>query len=228
MAHPLHVLMILTSHATLGAASGKPTGFWFEELAAPYYELIAAGVEVDLASPRGGRPPVDPASQAQPSDAVKRFLGDAKAMEKLAHTMPLASAGNHYDAYFVAGGHGVMWDLAGDPALARLLGRAANAGKVVAAVCHGPAALVGVKRADGEPLVRGRRVAGFSNEEEKAAHLDAVVPFALQTRLEDLGARYQHGPMWGAFAVRDGNLVTGQNPQSSVAVAREVLTALAH
>ncbi|HEX2661157.1 MAG TPA: type 1 glutamine amidotransferase domain-containing protein [Polyangia bacterium] len=220
------VLIILTSHGTLGT-SGKPTGFWFEELAAPYYQLLDAGVEVQLASPRGGRPPVDPASQASPPEIVKRFLADDRAMDKLANTLPLAAADGPYDAYFVAGGHGVMWDLAGDATLSRLLERAATVGKVVAAVCHGPAALVGLKRPDGEPLVRGLRVAAFSNEEEKAAHLDAVVPFALQSRLEELGARYQRGPMWTAFAVRDGNLVTGQNPQSSVAVAREVLAALA-
>lgn len=225
MTHPLHVLFILTSHGALGA-SGKPTGFWFEELAAPYYELVAAGVEVDLASPKGGHPPVDPASQVRPSPAVSRFLADAKAMDKLAHTVPLARVDDQYDAYFVAGGHGVMWDLASDPTLAQLLGHAADTGKVVAAVCHGPAALVGVKRANGQPVVKGRRVAAFSNEEEKAAHLDAVVPFALQTRLEGLGAHYEHGPMWSSFALRDGNLVTGQNPQSSVAVAREVLAAL--
>jgi putative intracellular protease/amidase len=219
------VLIILTSHGALGA-SGKPTGFWLEELAAPYYELLAGGASVSLASPAGGRPPADPASAADPSPVVARFLADPEAMRKLNETTPLGRVGLEHDAYFVAGGHGAMWDLAVDPTLARLLGRAADAGKIISAVCHGPAALVAVKLANGAPLVRGRRVAAFSNEEEKAVHLDTVVPFALQTRLEELGARYERGPMWSSFAVRDGHLVTGQNPQSSVAVAREILAAL--
>jgi putative intracellular protease/amidase len=131
-----------------------------------------------------------------------------------------------YDAYFVVGGHGVMWDLAASPEVASLLGRAHDTGKVVAAVCHGPAALVGVRDAQGEPIVRGRRVAGFSNEEEDAVGLSSVVPFPLETRLRELGGNYERGPKWAAFAVRDGNLVTGQNPQSSADVARETLTAL--
>lgn len=219
------ILVILTSHAELGT-SGKPTGFWFEELAAPYYEFVAAGAEVDLASPAGGRAPADPASEVDPPAVVARFLADADAMRKLDHTIPLAEVSGGYDAYFVAGGHGVMWDLATDRAAARLLGDAADAGKIVAAVCHGPAALVSVKLGTGASIVDGRRVTGFSNEEEKAAHLDDTVPFALETRLRDLGGAYECAPSFTPFALRDGNLVTGQNPQSSTSAAREVLAAL--
>jgi putative intracellular protease/amidase len=219
------VLIIVTSHAQLGG-TGRRTGFWFEELAAPYYELVDGGASVDIASPAGGLPPADPASEQDPPETVRRFRADAAAMAKLSHTLRLDAVAPTYDAYFVAGGHGVMWDLASDATLARLLGDAAAAGKVIAAVCHGPAALVEVKLRDGTPLVAGRRVAAFSNEEERAVQLDSAVPFALEDRLKQLGARYERGPMWSSFAVRDGALVTGQNPQSSVAVARALLGAL--
>jgi putative intracellular protease/amidase len=222
------ILIILTSHDRLGD-TGRPTGFWFDELAAPYYAFVDAGATVELGSPAGGRPPSDPASEREPPAAVRRFRDDPAAMAKLERTVRLADvadADGAYDAYFVAGGHGVMWDLARDPDRARGGGRAADAGGVVAAVCHGPAALVGVKLATGEPLVKGRRVAGFSNDEERAAHHEDTVPFLLETRLVELGARYERGPMWASFAVRDGALVTGQNPQSAVATAREVLAAL--
>jgi putative intracellular protease/amidase len=219
------ILIIVTSHAQLGS-TGRRTGFWFEELAAPYYELIDGGASVDIASPAGGLPPADPASEQDPPATVRRFRDDAAAMAKLSHTLRLDAVTPAYDGYFVAGGHGVMWDLASDATLARLLGAAAAAGKVIAAVCHGPAALVQVQLGDGKPLVAGRRVAAFSNEEERAVHLDNEVPFALEDRLKQLGARYERGPMWSSFAVRDGALVTGQNPQSSVAVARELLAAL--
>ena len=225
MSDPKRVLMIVTSHAHLGD-TGTPTGFWLEELAAPYGVFRDAGLAIDLASPAGGRPPADPKSEASNAEEVRRFREDREATDKLASTLRLADVTERYDAYFVVGGHGVMWDLASSPEIAALLGRAHDAGKVVAAVCHGPAALVGVRDAQGEPIVRGRRVAGFSNEEEDAVHLTGVVPFPLETRLRELGGRYERGPMWAPFAVRDGNLVTGQNPQSSAAVARETLAAL--
>ena len=225
MSDPKKVLMIVTSHARLGE-SGKPTGFWLEELATPYGVFRDAGLQVEIASPAGGRPPADPASEKSEEEAVRRFRDDREAMAKLEATKKLADVTESYDAYFVVGGHGVMWDLAASPELAALLGRAHDAGKVVAAVCHGPAALVGVRDARGEPIVRGRRVAGFSNEEEDAVGLTGVVPFPLETRLRELGGTYERGPKWAPFAVRDGNLVTGQNPQSSAAVARETLAAL--
>lgn len=219
------VLMIVTSHAELGA-SGKKTGFWLEELAAPYYELAAAGASIDVASPRGGRPPADPQSTSSEAASVRRFLDDRAATSKLESTLRLDEGLTGYDAYFVVGGHGVMWDLAESDALGRLLGRAFDAGRVVAAVCHGPAGLVRARIASGAPLVLGRRVAGFSNEEEDAVGLSNVVPFALETKLRELGGRYERGPKWSSFAVRDGLLVTGQNPASSVAVAKLVIEAL--
>jgi len=223
---PANILMIVTSHDRLGESNEK-TGFWLEELAAPYRVFAAAGAKIDIASPKGGKPPADPRSSEQPTEDVRWFLEDAEAVKKLASTIPLAEAGDGYDAYFVVGGHGVMWDLATDARAAKRLGSAFDRGKVVAAVCHGPAALVNVRTQDGKPLVEGRRVAGFSDEEEKAVKLDAVVPFPLETRLRELGGRYERGPIWSSFAVRDGRLVTGQNPQSSAAVAHETLAALA-
>lgn len=220
------ILIVLTSHAALGS-TGKKTGFWFEELAAPYYTFVDAGAEVDLASPKGGRPPIDPGSEADPPAIVRRFLADGAAVRKLDETLRLdaVSPGN-YDAFFVVGGHGVMWDLARDPAVAKLLGEAADAGKIVGAVCHGPGALIAAKLKNGDAIVKGRRVAGFSNDEEAAVRLTDVVPFALETRLRELGGKYEKGPNWSSFAVRDGYLVTGQNPQSSAQTAREVLAAL--
>jgi putative intracellular protease/amidase len=220
------VLIIVTSHAELGD-SGQKTGFWLEELAAPYNEFVRGGATVDIASPRGGRPPADPKSEAGESADVKAFMADAEAQRKVAHTIPLAEVKDDYDAYFVAGGHGVMWDLTDNPALARLLAAGFEAGKVVAAVCHGPAALVGVRLRSGEPLVAGRRVNGFSDEEEIAVGLAKVVPFMLEAKLKALGGRYERGPTWGSFAVADGRLVTGQNPASSLQVAQKTLEILA-
>jgi len=220
------VLLVVTSHGELGS-SGAKTGFWLEELAAPYYALLEGGARVDIASPLGGAPPVDPKSESGESAVVARFHGDAAARAKLAATKKLADvAGEAYDAYFVVGGHGVMWDLAENATLAAMLGHAHDEGRVVAAVCHGPAGLTKARSRAGEPIVKGRRVAGFSNEEEAAVRLADVVPFALETRLVELGARYERGAMWAPFAVRDGNLVTGQNPASSEAVAKLVLDAL--
>ena len=224
----LKILMIVTSHAELGT-TGTKTGFWLEELAAPYYELLGAlggSATIDIASPAGGKPPADPKSESSEAAAVKRFLGDEAAMAKLAATTKLADVREDYDAYFIVGGHGVMWDLASSPELARLLGSAFDAKKVVAAVCHGPAGLVLAKDAAGEPIVKGRRVAGFSNEEEESVKLTGIVPFALESKLVELGGKYERGPKWASFAVRDGGLVTGQNPQSSVAVAKLVIEAL--
>jgi putative intracellular protease/amidase len=228
------VLIVVTSHAQLGT-TGQKTGLWLEELAAPYNAFRAAGVEVDIASPQGGRPPIDPKSDAPNSDAkpgeakgeVATFLADADAREKLDNTLKLADvevrAG--YDAVFVAGGHGVMWDLPRDERLQALLATTFDQGDVVAAVCHGPAALVGVKLASGQLLVAGRKVAGFSDEEEKAVGLDRAVPFLLEAKLKELGGKYERGPIWAPFAVSDGKLVTGQNPASSKLVAQQVLAA---
>jgi putative intracellular protease/amidase len=221
----LKVLLIVTSHTQMGNTK-ESTGFWLEELATPYTAFTQAGLQVDIASPRGGKAPADPRSEKDVSEATRAFLADKDAQKKLAHTLPLDKLKDTYDAYFVVGGHGVMWDLATSAPTHTLLTQAYARGAVVSAVCHGPAALVGVKAPDGQPLVAGKRVAAFSNEEEKAAKLDTVVPFPLETRLREQGARYESGPLWGSFAVRDGQLITGQNPASSAAVAREVIAAL--
>jgi putative intracellular protease/amidase len=219
------ILMIVTSHAKLGE-SGQKTGFWLEELAVPYREFVKAGAEVEIASPDGGRAPADPKSEKTDSDDVRDFLGDPVATGKLDSTRRIDQIDEDYDAVFVAGGHGVMWDLASSTALAGLLKKTFERGAVVAAVCHGPAALVGVKLSNGEPLVRGRRVAGFSNQEETAAELDRIVPFLLESRLTELGARYERGPMWKPFVVSDNRLVTGQNPASSRETALATLEAI--
>jgi putative intracellular protease/amidase len=219
------VLIVVTSHGQLGT-TGVKTGFWLEELAVPYLELTRAGAAVTIASPAGGRPPADPKSESKPNDEVRAFLADPVAARALAETVRIADATGPWDAIFVAGGHGVMWDLAVSPELAALLSRTYAAGGVIAAVCHGPAALVGATAPDGKPLVAGRRVAAFSNEEEAAAELTSVMPFLLESRLVELGGRYERGPLWQPYAVRDGRLVTGQNPASSRAVAQETLAAL--
>ncbi|WP_204484391.1 type 1 glutamine amidotransferase domain-containing protein [Archangium primigenium] len=221
----MKILLIVTSHSQFGN-TGEPTGYWLEELAAPYEAFVEAGAQVDIASPEGGKAPVDPRSQQEPTDATKAFLADGAAQKKAAQTLKISDVKERYDAYFVVGGHGVMWDLATSAPVHTLLSKGYARGSVVAAVCHGPAALVGVKGPDGEPLVKGKRVAAFSNAEETAAKFDTVVPFALETRIRELGARYESGPMWQSFAVRDGRLVTGQNPASSAAAAREVIAAL--
>ena len=219
------ILMIVTSHDQLGS-TGNKTGFWFEELAAPYLELARSGARVDITSPRGGRPPVDPKSEAEPTAAVTEFLADPAATARLENTLRLADIKDPYDAYFVVGGHGVMWDLAKDTSLQALLAGAYEAGKVIAAVCHGPAALVHIRLSNGKLLLGNHRVAGFTNSEERAVGLASVVPFALETYLRQRSRKYENGPDWQPFAIRDERLVTGQNPASSVLVARETLTAL--
>jgi putative intracellular protease/amidase len=225
MSTPKRILMIVTSHEKLGSTETK-TGFWLEELAAPYLEFVRRGATVDVASPAGGRPPADPKSESNPTPAVRTFLDDPSATAKLAASLKLSEVTSDYDAYFVVGGHGVMWDLASDPALAKLLAQAYERGRVVAAVCHGPAALVNVRLSSGRYLVADQRVSGFTNAEESAVGLDKIVPFALESALKDRGAKFESGAIWSSFAVRDGNLVTGQNPASSVVVAQRVLEAL--
>jgi putative intracellular protease/amidase len=220
-----NVLMIVTSHDRLGATQEK-TGFWLEELAAPYQEFSKAGLSVDIASPRGGKPPADPRSEADATSAVHAFMEDTSARAKLERSVSLANVSAKYDAYFVVGGHGVMWDLADDPNVSSLLAREYDDGKVVAAVCHGPAALVNVRLSGGSYLVAGKRVTGFSNAEEEVVGLSKVVPFALETTLVERGGKYESGPLWQPFAVADGRLVTGQNPGSSALTALKVLATL--
>jgi putative intracellular protease/amidase len=220
-------LFILTSHDTLGD-TGKPTGFYWEELAAPYWILSDAGWQIELASIKGGKPPADPSSAEGDAvtDEVRRLLADEAVMNKLENTTKVEDVEvSGCDIVFLPGGHGTMWDLPNSKALGDLLGRAFDKGAVVGAVCHGPAGLLSARLASGDPLVHGRRVAGFTNSEEDAVGLSDVVPFMLEDQLKAQGGHHQKGPDWQPFAVADGNLVTGQNPASSAEVARLMLKA---
>lgn len=235
------VLIVATSHGRMGP-EGHPTGLWLEELATPYYALADAGVAVTLASIRGGEIPLDPRSvpagagsgegeeRAEDQDvpaSARRFLADEGAMRLARTTARLDQiAGLDFDAVLLPGGHGTMWDFPTDARLADLVSGFFRDGKVVAAVCHGPAGLVAARAPNGRPLVEGRRVSAFTNTEEEGVGLAKVVPFLLETRLRDLGGRHERGPDWQPFALRDGMLVTGQNPQSSELVARLLIEAM--
>ncbi len=224
----MNVLMVLTSHDQLGN-TGHKTGFWLEEFAAPYYALKDAGADNTLASPLGGQPPLDPKSDAPESqtDATRRFKGDAAAQAALARTLPLAGmAAADFDAVFYPGGHGPLWDLAEDRASIALIEAMQAAGKPVAAVCHAPGVLRHVKAADGTPLVKGKRVTGFTNTEEDAVGLSQVVPFLVEDMLKENGGVYSKVADWQSYAVTDGMLVTGQNPASSEAAAEALLKLL--
>ena len=224
----MKVLMILTSHDRLGS-TGRPTGFWLEELAAPYYVFKDAGAQVTLASPRGGRPPLDPKSDdpAAQSESTRRFKSDPAAQAALATTKKLSEVNvDQVDAVFYPGGHGPLWDLAEDRHSIALIKEALAAGKPVALVCHGPAALRNVKTADGRSLVSGRNVTSFTNTEEAAAGLTEVVPFLVESMLVDRGGRFSRQPDWQPHVVTDGTLVTGQNPASSAPAANALLELL--
>lgn len=222
------ILMVLTSHDKLGD-TGKKTGFWLEEFAAPYYAFKDAGAQVLLASPLGGQPPLDPKSDAPDAQtpATVRFNGDTEAIAALAQTRKLAEVVDaDVDAVFYPGGHGPLWDLVDDADSLRLIETNFAAGKPVAAVCHGPAVLRNAKGALSQPLVKDKRVTGFSNEEEAAAQLTDVVPFLLEDALKAQGAHYEAGAAFQPHVVVDGRLVTGQNPASSEPAAQAVLKLL--
>jgi putative intracellular protease/amidase len=223
-----NVLMILTSHDTLGT-TGDKTGFWLEEFAAPYYAFVDAGVNVTLASPKGGQPPLDPKSD-QPdaqTDDTRRFRDDDEAQQRLATTKKLDDIdAADFDAVFVPGGHGPMWDLATDHTTAALLAEFFEADKPVGSVCHGPAALVGVTDADGTSYLDGKRVTAFTNSEEEGVGLTEVVPFLLEDRLRSLAGSFERGDDWAAYVVTDGTLITGQNPASSGPAAEALLELL--
>ena len=224
----MKVLMVLTSHNQLGA-TGKLTGFWLEEFAAPYYVLAGAGVEITLASPNGGQPPLDPKSDepAFQTEATIRFKQDKEAQAALANTLKLQDvSAEDYDAVFYPGGHGLMWDLVEDGFSIALLEKMYSSGKLIAAVCHAPAVLRNAKAPDGTPLVRGKAVTGFSNTEEAAVELTAVVPFLLEDALIAEGANYSKDLDWRPYAITDGSLITGQNPASSELVAKTLLERL--
>lgn len=225
----MKILMVLTSHDQLGE-TGKKTGFWLEEFAAPYYVLKDAGHDVTLASPKGGQPPLDPKSDALDAQtaATRRFKTDGEAQDQLAATEVLAEIDpNSFDAVFYPGGHGPLWDLAEDADSKALIEATIAAGKHVALVCHAPAVLRNVITPDGEPLVKGKRVTGFTNGEEEAVGLTEVVPFLLEDMLKSKGADYSKGADFTSYVVEDGLLITGQNPPSSEAAAEALLKALA-
>lgn len=225
----MKLLIVLTSHDRLGD-TGQKTGFWLEELAAPYYVFRDQGVDITLASPQGGQPPLDPKSSdpASQTDATRRFEADAEARAALSSTRKLADVSiDDFDAVFYPGGHGPLWDLAEDRHSITLIERAIAAGKPVAAVCHAPGVLRHVKGPDGNPLVHGKAVTGFSNTEEAAVGLTDVVPFLVEDVLKANGGRYERAADWQPHAVTDGLLITGQNPASSEPVAHALLDAVA-
>lgn len=224
----MNILMVLTSHDRLGD-TGEKTGFWLEEFAAPYYALKDAGADVVVASPKGGQPPLDPKSDAPDAQTedTKRFKADEDARSVLAHTVRLDSVeATAFDGVFYPGGHGPLWDLAEDRTSIDLIEAFARADKPVAAVCHAPGVLKHVKGADGEPLVKSRKVAGFTNSEEEASGLTEVVPFLVEDMLKANGGVYSKGADWSSHVVTDGKLITGQNPASSRAAAEALLKLL--
>jgi putative intracellular protease/amidase len=224
----LNVLMVLTSHDQLGD-TGRKTGFWLEELAAPYYVFKDAGARITLASPKGGRPPLDPKSQDPnfQTDITRRFEKDAEAEGQLNRTVRLEGVNQaDYDTVFYPGGHGPMWDLAEDPHSAKLIEAFLAAGKPVALVCHAPGVLRHVKTPEGKPLVEGRKVTGFTNGEEADVGLTKVVPFLVEDELLRLGAIYSKVRNWEVYTIRDGLLITGQNPASSGPAAKVLIEAL--
>jgi len=224
----MKILIVLTSHDQLGD-TGHKTGFWLEELAAPYYVFKDAGAALTLASPLGGQPPLDPKSDAPDAqtDDTRRFRADPEAGAALAATHKLSQVDvADYDAVFYPGGHGPLWDLAEDPVSIGLIEAAIADGKPVAVVCHAPGVLRHVKDGEGAPLVRGKAVTGFSNTEEAAVQLTEVVPFLVEDMLREAGGLYERGPDWGPHVAADGLLITGQNPASSALAAQALLRLL--
>ncbi len=224
----MKVLIVLTSHDQLGD-TGIKTGFWLEEFASPYYLLKDAGAQISLASPLGGQPPLDPKSNEldfQTAD-TQRFDNDKEAQAELANTAKLAEMKvDNFDAVFYPGGHGPLWDLHKDTSSIKLIEDFIAAGKPVAAVCHAPAVLLKAKDQNGDPLVKGKKVTGFSNSEEDAVQLSDVVPYLLEDQLIAMGGLYQKVDDWNPLAIVDGLIITGQNPGSSAAVAQALVTAL--
>ena len=224
----MNILMVLTSHDQLGN-TGEKTGFWLEEFAAPYYVLKEAGHDITLASPKGGQPPLDPKSESPDfqTDATRRFSQDPAAQAALASTKKLDEIEpSDFDAVFYPGGHGPLWDLTESAKSRAIIERTIRAGKPIALVCHAPAVLRDVTAEDGSPLVRGKNVTGFTNTEETAVGLAEVVPFLLQDKLTELGANFTMAFDFQPYVVRDGLLITGQNPASSERAANELLGAL--
>lgn len=224
----MKILMVLTSHDQLGD-TGKKTGFWLEEFAAPYYVFKDAGADIVLASPKGGQPPLDPGSDTEDAqtEATERFKADADANSLLAQTKVLSTIDAvGFDAIFYPGGHGPLWDLTEDRDSIRLIEEFSHSDRPVGAVCHAPAVFKSPKGADGSLLVSGKTVTGFTNSEEDSVGLTEVVPFLVEDMLKANGGKYEKGADWGSFVVVDGKLVTGQNPASSEEAARKLLALL--
>ncbi|PVZ20441.1 MULTISPECIES: type 1 glutamine amidotransferase domain-containing protein [unclassified Pseudomonas] len=224
----MNVLMILTSHDQLGN-TGKKTGFWLEEFAAPYYVFVDAGAKVTLASPKGGQPPLDPKSDEPDAqtDATRRFAQDTQAKTALASTLPLGEIDPYdFDAVFYPGGHGPLWDLAESTDSKTVIEAFYAANKPLAAVCHAPGVFKHAKAPDGHAIVKGKKVTGFSNTEEEAVGLTEVVPFLVEDALKAQGGLYSKGDDWASYVLEDGHLITGQNPASSEAAAKAVVARL--
>jgi len=224
----MKILMVLTSHSALGN-TGEKTGFWIEEFASPYYVLADAGAQITIASPASGQPPVDPKSEVADAqtESTERFYKDKDVIDKVAYSFKLSEMHvADYDAVFYVGGHGPLWDLVNDKNSIHLIEEFYNHQKPLAFVCHAPAALVNTKAKNGEPLIKGKQVTGFSNAEEEAVKLTQVVPFLLEDELKRLGAHYSRANDWTAFVQQDGLLITGQNPASSGPVAEALLKVL--
>lgn len=224
----MNVLFVLTSHDKLGD-TGKKTGFWIEEFASPYYSLLDKGVNITIATPKGGQAPIDPSSNTDDAqtEATKRYWDDKEAQERIANTKKLSAINaSDFDAVFYPGGHGPLWDLANDATSIQLIETFNEQEKPIGFVCHAPAALKNVKGKDGSPLVKGKKVTGFTNSEEKAVQLTDVVPFLVEDMLKENGGIYSKKEDWAAYAVQEGNLITGQNPASSELVAEKLLAAL--
>ena len=225
----MKILMVLTSHDQLGD-TGKKTGFWLEELAAPYYEFKDVGAKITLASPKGGQPPLDPKSDLRENqtESTRRFSFDKAAQAELANTKILADmSADDFDAVFYPGGHGPMWDMPDNPTSIALIEAFVRADKPVGAVCHAPAALINVRENDGKYLIQGKRVTGFSNAEENISGFNAFVPFLLEDRLKEHGGVFSKGVNWASYVQVDGKLVTGQNPASSGPAAKAMLNCMA-
>jgi len=224
----MNILFVLTSHDKLGD-TGKKTGFWVEEFANPYYTLLDKGANITIATPKGGAAPIDPSSDSPDASTedTDRFNSDAEARAHIANTKVLADINpDDFDAVFYPGGHGPLWDLANDKTSIALIEKFNSQDKPVAFVCHAPAALKGVKNTDGSPLVKGKKVTGFTNTEEEAVGLTDVVPFLVEDMLNENGGIYSKKEDWAAYAIKDGNLITGQNPASSELVAEKLLESL--
>lgn len=224
----MKILFVLTSHDQLGN-TGKKTGFWVEEFASPYYLLLDKGAEITIATPKGGAAPIDPSSDGPDAAtaATDRFNKDIQAKDFIANTKVLATMNpDEFDAVFYPGGHGPLWDLTSDAASIALIEKFNTQQKPVAFVCHAPAVLKNIKNTDGTPFVNGKKVTGFTNTEEEAVQLTAIVPFLVEDMLKENGGLYSKKEDWAAYAVQDGNLITGQNPASSELVAGKLMESL--